>query len=236
MSEAAAGKMVAESVRKILQDAKPAPTSQFSNDKVEVDAWAARRQVDKELERAKTFLKDSGIPQRHMRQLEAGFSPCNDTWISNQEKIENLLGQGGVIVAMLGRRGTGKTMAASVLVRERCMRGIHAAYISANEFYLDLRESYSEKAEHTEKAVLMHYQKPRLLVIDEVHERGDSTWSDRMLTFIVDQRYRDCKDTILIANQTPEEFAAAVGPSVVDRAKEGGGVLLYNWESFRGRP
>jgi len=40
-------------------------------------------------------------------------------------------------------------------------------------------------------------------------------------------------DTILTCNLGTEELAASLGPSIVSRMEEGGGVIECNWPSFR---
>ncbi len=50
---------------------------------------------------------------------------------------------------------------------------------------------------------------------------------------LIDWRYRECLDTILISNQTPAEFAKSMGASIVDRAREHGLVFEFKGKSFR---
>ncbi len=40
--------------------------------------------------------------------------------------------------------------------------------------------------------------------------------------------------TIVISNGTPETFAAYIGERAVDRLREGGKVILFDWDSHRG--
>jgi len=47
-------------------------------------------------------------------------------------------------------------------------------------------------------------------------------------------RYETFKPTILIGNVTMEEIEVLQGDRVIDRFKENGQVLVFNWESFRG--
>jgi DNA replication protein DnaC len=75
-----------------------------------------------------------------------------------------------------------------------------------------------------------------LLVIDELQERGESDFENHKQTHIVDARYSRELPTILIANYTREEFAASVSPSILDRIRENGIGVFFDWPSFRTLP
>lgn len=191
-----------------------------------------RQAEDAKTAQIKHFIHTSGIRPRDLKSLET-FSTTHDKWLKNQEFMEEHLGK-GVIIALLGKRGTGKTLGACKEALKVCRSVKKARYSTANDFYLEIRATYKPEAKRGELEVIADYCLPSLLILDEVHDRGETRWEDRMLTHIVDKRYGDLKDTILIANQTPEEFVVSVGPSIIDRAREGGGVLVYDWKSFRG--
>jgi len=55
----------------------------------------------------------------------------------------------------------------------------------------------------------------------------------RIIELVVDLRYGDMKPTILIANTSVDNLAGVVGESVLDRCNELGGVLVFDWSSFR---
>lgn len=207
------------------------PTSPLSD---EEHAWRQADAKKREEERiTERLLETARIPGRYLEGMTAAKASSHTKWNANMEAIRGMLGR-GVVIALLGKRGTGKTQAGTLAIWENCHRQKSARYINAITFYMQVRGTYREKSETTEAQVIASNTSPSLLVIDEVHERGDTPWVDRMLTYLVDQRHQEMKDTILIANQTPAEFSASVGSSVVDRAREGGGVLVFDWDSFRG--
>jgi DNA replication protein DnaC len=72
-----------------------------------------------------------------------------------------------------------------------------------------------------------------LLVIDEIHECDEMRVKDRVLTDIVDKRYARRRDTILISNQTVDDFRHTANDSVLSRLTEHGGIFLCDWRSFR---
>lgn len=166
------------------------------------------------------------LPRRHA---------CLDTprqgeqW---QQKLVDIERRSGYLIALLGGRGRGKTQMAVDLIRNRCGEGKTARYVKAMAFFLALREAY-QKTGVTEQDVLFQFQRPSLLVIDAMEERGDTAWEDRVLNHLIDTRYDNGVDTLLISNQTPDVFINAVGPSIASRLNETGGVVVCNWDSYR---
>ncbi len=98
-------------------------------------------------------------------------------------------------------------------------------------FFLDVKESFGGSG--SEKAVIDAYVKPAVLVLDEMQERGQTPWEDRLLTHLIDRRYAAKKDTLLLSNQTSKQFQEAMGESVVSRILQTGGIAVCDWESFR---
>jgi len=151
-------------------------------------------------------------------------------------------------IAMLGTRGNGKTqMAVELLWRTICnydfdMKQYHAQqrlpligrYVRAREIGMALRETFKSGATLSERQVLESFIAPHLLVIDECQERPDTDFEQKSLVYIMDRRYGDCKPTIMIANMNTPQFTEMMGASIVDRMKQGGGILPFKWDSFRG--
>lgn len=136
----------------------------------------------------------------------------------------------GALCGLIGNRGTGKTQLAYRL----SLPFSHTCYFRAADLFGLMKSWYSltgAEAGHNNKMLA----RVPLLVIDEMQERVESEHEDKMLTNLIDKRYGSHLPTLLIANQTPEAFAKHVGPSVTDRMREGGAVLVCDWQSFRGR-
>ena len=177
----------------------------------------------------------STVPPHFKRVLAEGFKSTEPRWDKYLNHCRPRLLARGAVFAFVGTRGAGKTICACTLIQEHHAKGISAEYITAMGFFVRLKSTFSREAAHTEESLLRSLVAPKLLVIDEAQERSDSPWTDRLLNYLVDQRYQNDGDTILIANQTPEEFTASVGPTIADRAREAGGLLVFNWPSLRGK-
>lgn len=136
-------------------------------------------------------------------------------------------------MALIGERGPGKTQMGVALIRDNSERGKVSHYTTAMEIFLALKASYRSGATESEAEILKRFTNPTLLVIDEMQERGETAWEDRLLTHLIDKRYGSERDTLLISNLKQEDFMAALGPSIVSRLIETGGVVNCNWPSFR---
>ena len=150
----------------------------------------------------------------------------------------------GAIVVLFGSRGSGKTQIACELMRRRLMQRWRMPreqrekfpcprYVHVMDFFLSIRRAYSEEGvSETEQIQAM--TKPSLLVIDEIHERGETEWEDRMLRHVIDKRYGAKLDTVLIGNKDGETLMKSMGLSVASRIDECGDFIEcmgVNWRT-----
>lgn len=141
------------------------------------------------------------------------------------------------IVALIGPRGTGKTQIATwvasdfVDVQNRHGGGFRTDtpvfYVTAIDLFTTLRGD-----QHNPQTLNRFVQYP-LLVIDEIQERGETDFEDRMLTHIIDKRYAGMRPTLIIGNLKPEEIATSLGRSIIDRIRETGRVIVADGKSYR---
>lgn len=196
----------------------------------ESDALIAERwekdQEEKMRIQAVKILNESNIPKRHLDQKEW----TGDKWLKVESRLNARSGS-GFIIALCGHRGTGKTQLAASLARSVALSGKTVRYQTAMGFFLDIKESFDGKK--SEKEVIANYAAPRLLIFDEMQERGETAWEDRLITHLIDKRYGMEKDTLLITNQNTEEFQKSIGNSVASRISETGGFYLCDWPSYR---
>lgn len=188
-----------------------------------MDAEKKKRQRDDTIE---SLLRHAGIRARHHGAVKSR----SEVWNKCLQKLIARIGS-GAIIALVGERGTGKTQLAVSCIRAACRSELQAVYTTAMDIFIDLRDAY--KLQESERAVLLRFQRPALLVIDEAQERGESAWEDRMLTALIDYRYSQMRDTIIISNLKRTDFEASMGSSIVSRMVETGGIVECNWPSFR---
>lgn len=184
----------------------------------------------------KILWKQSNVPERHRRMAaKAAVSDLPEhraAWSEKMGAIRAKLDQ-GIVVVLHGPRGTGKTQMACCLIREACMAEAVGYFTTAMGFFLHVRAAYGGGSD-SERKVVQAYLSPHVLVIDEVNERGNSEWEDRLLGHVINERYAAMRSTILITNQTVAAAAKSLGTSITDRIRECGWFVECNWPSFRG--
>lgn len=188
----------------------PCPCSESAGDKVKL-------------------YRNAGIPKRHDGKVNDGL--CPQEWIAKRDVVIRQIGS-GCMLGLIGPRGTGKTQIAQQAAVYCAGLNRPSLYVRAMTLFLELRATYRSETV-TELSVIDKYRTPSLLVIDEMQERGESEWENRTLTHLLDLRYGDMTDTILIANLKPRELQASLGDSISDRLRETGGIIECDWASFR---
>lgn len=182
-------------------------------------------------------LKD--FPKRYKDLPE----PTGNAWWQHYATAMERVNIGGIVL-LYGGHGTGKTRMAYELARKATpprpsfvIRGITktlpAIYTTAVNMFMSIRDTYRNDSEISEKRLIQDYTEAALLVIDEVQERGETPFEDRKLTQIIDARYMDGRPTILISNFSRVDFAKTLSPAVLDRIRENGCGLHFNWGGFR---
>lgn len=184
--------------------------------------------MQEEQERRARLWDRSGVPYRH-----AKAKPSEDPgpWRDTFQRLQAELGSGFLHVLM-GKRGSGKTQIGVSLIRSCCTLMRPARYVKAMEIFVAIRAAYRKDGD-TESDIVDEFLRPDLLVIDALEERGETAFEDRMLNHILDRRYDNMSDTLLITNQSAEGFAQSMGPSIVSRIHETGDKIVCDWESFR---
>lgn len=172
------------------------------------------------------------VPGRHADRAEL----VNDKWKQELTKITAQLGK-GFVIGVVGTNGGGKTQLGVEVMRFNVEQRMKSAlYATAIEIFMDFKACYRPDSKTTEKDAVRDYCRPGLLVIDEAGKRADTQWENNLLFEIIDRRYREMKDTLLISNQTPAEFTAGIGAGLTSRLNETGGLIIANWGSFRDKP
>lgn len=167
------------------------------------------------------------LPQRLTGFMVSGSS--NPEWTKKCERIKGKLGS-GFLAALLGPCGTGKSQMAVSLAKHTIHEGKTVMVVEAMELCDSVKDTFG--GNESSKQVLYRYTTPMLLVIDEVN-RGLSLYETRLIQRVISRRFDAMLDTILISNETPQEFAALVGDRVMSRINDTGEVHLFTWPSFR---
>jgi DNA replication protein DnaC len=206
-------------------------------------AWAERdaRLKREETERAARqkryrqieLWEEAGAPARH-RGRQLGELKMHGLWAAAFEATCGIVDARGILV-LLGDRGNGKTQCGVELVRRYCLALKPCLYVRCREIGLRVRRAYDPGEHVTEQEAIYEFTRPQLLVVDEVQELATTDFARDTLTYILDCRYGRLVPTVLIANATEDGFKRIAGAAIVDRLREGGGVIVFDWPSFRGQ-
>jgi hypothetical protein len=191
------------------------------------DDLSDSRDGDEQSAAPRDISPNTKMPKRYRPEWER---PADATWTINFNKIMRSASDGG-ISALIGPRGTGKTRMAAEIMRDRCLLTGH--YTTAMGLFIRIRASFGKASKETEELIVHELATATLLVIDEVQERGNTPWEDRLLTHILDRRYGAMLPTILIANLSEADLMTCLGDSIISRLEECGGVLEIKGPSHR---
>lgn len=188
----------------------------------------------------RSLVYHSGIPPRFRSKTFEGFEPADD----KQRRVlmivkryadlfdERYAAGGGMV--MCGPPGTGKTHLACAIGNQIMAAGRSALFSSVLAAARRVKQTYGKGSTESEQQVLDKFYEPDLLILDEVGVQFGSE-AEKLIVFeIINGRYERVLPTILMSNLPEEELGAFVGDRVIDRMREGGGVVLaFDWESRR---
>lgn len=134
----------------------------------------------------------------------------------------------------IGKVGTGKTFTASLLTNLWLWEGLRARMVTASDLARMLREArWGHTEEGTESDVLARLSAIDLLTIDEIGAHYTEKQDPSLLYELLNMRYERQHPTILIGNLTMSELEQVVGERAIDRLRQSGRVLVFDWESRR---
>jgi len=193
-----------------------------------VEEHARRQKWEHHAASVAALRQNWNAPKRQLSSQTLHDGPWGEMFASVVSKLGS-----GFLIALTGTHGPGKTKMGVELMKASTENLRSAKYMTATEFFIAIKTTYRKDSEESEESVLEAHARPRLLVIDEIGKRSENEWEDRLLFELVDRRYRDMTDTLLISNADKAEFTKSIGASLASRMNETGGIIECKWESFR---
>jgi len=141
----------------------------------------------------------------------------------------------GTSIIFSGTTGTGKTHLACAIANYIILNHDKTAvFISVLNAVRRVKETYRKGSQETEREAIRWFLNPDLLILDEVGVQFGSDTEKMVLFEIINQRYENLKPTILLSNFSAENLKEFIGDRIMDRMKEGGGMLLnFTMSSYR---
>lgn len=213
-----------------------------------IERLQTKHPIRTEAEQRQWLWDNEIVPHLIGSQLPQRFWYQATKWKPKQfevfKQVNGLLKGNGAIIALVGKRGTGKTTICAQIILERafneglvCPWHRRPPYRKLAKLVAQYKSIYSDHGSiDTEQLLQSHDQlcvHHPLVVIDECHDCDELRVKNRFLTDTIDKRYSANNDTILISNQTPEQFQETTDASVLSRLKETGCVIECTWESWR---
>ncbi len=178
------------------------------------------------------MLARAGMPDRLCGHLAAALATTKShPWAKVLAKFEKRRGD-GLLASVLGDYGTGKSQLGVALIHGAIEAGLSAKFVYGYEILDAVMDLFRGKKGKVD-AVLAPLLEPQTLVIDEVN-RGASEHDIRYLQRVVCKRFDKQRDTLLLSNERVGDFKELVGPRIVSRMHECGGIVEADWPSFRG--
>ncbi|QQP86918.1 ATP-binding protein [Entomomonas asaccharolytica] len=141
--------------------------------------------------------------------------------------------ENGRSLLLLGSVGTGKTHLANAIANQIITElGYTALYATVGSMLRFIRSSFNNN-DLSESEAYKTFIDPHLLIIDEIGVQKASEFELTALFDIINERYEQMYPTVIVSNHGPKELANYLGDRVVDRLREGGSVILFEWESAR---
>lgn len=126
--------------------------------------------------------------------------------------LNSLILQGGV--------GCGKTHVAVAILKAIIEKGYRGLYYNMVDLFSEIRETYSDSNDATERNLIEELLAPDLLVLDDLGAETTAKWVNDRLYLIINRRYESCKPLVVTTNLGLDELAGKLGERIVSRLCE----------------
>ena len=179
----------------------------------------------------------AGVPPRFLKACLDGFIANTDAQRAVLGTLKQFAESSGTDprnLILAGTLGTGKTFAGFALVNGWLRAGRSAVFTTALGLVRSVRDTWNSSHER-EAMIVKRFTSAGLLVIDEIGVQSGSPSERAILADVINTRYENLKPTVVIGNLTKEEFLSILGERALDRLKDNGRTLIFDWENRRGK-
>lgn len=141
----------------------------------------------------------------------------------------------GAGLLFYGSPGTGKTHIAIGIALKFLENNLSVMYVRASQIAREIKETWSKNSKKRESEIYEKYSAPELLIIDEIG-RQFGTDTEKMILFeIINERYEQMKPIIAVTNLDGVNLSEFIGVAALDRLKENGRSVRFDWDSMRAK-
>lgn len=134
----------------------------------------------------------------------------------------------------IGSTGTGKNHLACGIIQEIVRTDKTAILTTTMKMIRAIKDSWTDR-DIKEGDVIALYTQPDLLVIDEIGVQFGSDTEKLYISEIINDRYEAMKPTILLGNVSKKELIKEMGDRAIDRFRENGKMVIFDWQSHRAK-
>ncbi|WP_414041295.1 ATP-binding protein [Acidithiobacillus sp. M4-SHS-6] len=189
---------------------------------------------------SRQLMESAAIPERY---IDCGFDnyvveiPGQQTALDvcrdYADHFEEHARKGSCLI-LCGNSGNGKNHLAAAIANVVLAKGRSVLQVTAYDIIARIRQTWRGGiGNSTELEVIRRFAEVGLLIIDEVGKTFDTDGERVHLFEVIDHRYRDMKPTIILSNKNVEGVERYLGPAAFDRLCQNGGLLLFDWQSYR---
>ena len=181
-----------------------------------------------------------GFPPRHTTAILDKRTQLDDARTEAWNTLREAVIDRGLVL-MTGPNGHGKTHMVTLLGVMWDHRGYpgEIRYWPANDLIGAQMRWFDRKRDGDGRVIESPDEIARragLLVLDQLNElRSGSEYSRTSFVALIDHRYRAGLPTVLVTNQTAEHVFDSVLGGDMERIKEGGCVIVCEWDNYRDR-
>lgn len=145
------------------------------------------------------------------------------------------IAEAGGIGLLVGSHGTGKTRLLAETARALLGRK-RSRYLKTSKLIRLIRATYNRNSTKTEDDLVEELTRVPVLMVDEIDKRSETPNENALLFSVIDDRFDLKRPTLIAGNIAANDLSNRIDPALLDRAKVGGGLILFEGESFRRRP
>lgn len=150
-----------------------------------------------------------------------------ESWPEQREKGTSLIFTGGP--------GTGKTHLACAIGSEVMRAHLGSVgFGTVTELLRSIKDTYRKDSETSEQQAINRIVGFDLVIVDEIGVQLGTDHEKLLLFEVLNGRYQQCRPTVLLSNLSAADLEGYLGQRVMDRYRECGAVIAFDWQSFRG--
>lgn len=200
------------------------------NEQQEIENQVDEKAYEETIKQEWAESRESGIPLRFQNSSLDNYIAVSDEEKKNLAACKQFVqGKGRQMLMFIGRYGNGKTHLGCAIVREFPKQ---AKFTTSFEICTLYEMGSDFKALENRWEVLERFVNYEVLVIDE-YGRAKPEIEKLIIPYLINARYENKKDTVLITNLDKDKAVMSLGDATVDRLREVCSTLVFTAESKR---